>query len=139
MKYFLLIFLFLFVFVPPCFSMTLAWDSYSDPQANILRIWSSDNNVDWTILVADIPTDNVASEVSNGSDDTRVYYKMTAVNTDAEPDESSDDSNTISYYWTTGGGGHIGPAVPGGIHLIDCDKVQSGDADYDICQNRYNQ
>ena len=135
------IFIFIFIFTTTVGAMTLTWDVYSDPVATNLRIYHSMDNTNWTaILIDDIPTNNIASEIPDGNDNERVYYRMTA--NDSVNSEESTPSNTVSFYWTTGGSGHTGPAGIGGLRLLDCNPfdliTDDGSNDWDLCNNRYN-
>jgi hypothetical protein len=116
-------------------AMTLAWDSYTDPTATGLRIESSTNNVDFTTIVDDITTDNIASEVPDGPDNTRVYYRMKAFNST----ESSTPSNMVSFFWTTGGGGYSGLPPIDNIRLLDCDTILTdpSNPNYALCEGRH--
>ena len=120
-------------------ALTVAWDTYTDTNATGLRIESSLDQTNWSTVVDNIPTDAVASEIPDGPDSTRVYYRMRAFD-NATPENVSDPSNVISYYWTTGGGGFEGIAPVDGIKLLDCDAIIQDDThpDYDTCVNRHN-
>jgi hypothetical protein len=119
----------------PAAALTLAWDAYTDPNGTNLRIYHSADNTNFTILVDAIPINNVAAEFPDGPDYTRIYYKMTAYNTE---DESS-PSNTVSFMWSTGGGGSEGLLPMDTIRLMDCDTIlqDPNHADYTLCQGRY--
>lgn len=117
-------------------AMTLAWDAYTDPAATNLRIEASTDNITWNIEVDSIETSIVASDVPNGPDSTRIWYRLRAYNTNTQ--EQSDPSNVVSYFWTTGGGGFEGVAPVDGVRLLDCDEIILDDQhpDYDTCLNR---
>jgi len=125
-------------------AMTLAWDTFIDPVATDLRIYSTTDPTDpatWSILVDSIPTNMVASELDDHTTDgERVYYKMRSY--DSNNQEESGDSNVVSFYWTESGAGHTGPAAVGGIKLLDCDYydgISDDDSNnWDICNERYN-
>ena len=127
-------------------AMTLAWDVYTDSKATNLRIYQSLDQTNWTILVDNIPTDMVASEIPDHTTDyERVYYMMRAADTTVptnDPKHESPNSNVISYYWTTGGSGHTGPEAVNGVTLIDCgyyDNIpDDGSSQWDLCMNRHN-
>lgn len=116
-------------------ALTVAWDAYTDDTATGLRIESSIDQTNWSTVVDNIPTDAVASDIPDGVDYTRVYYRMKAFNAT----DVSDPSNVISYYWTTGGGGHTGIAPVDGVKLLDCDTILQDDTDpnYSTCVNRH--
>lgn len=116
-------------------AMTVAWDTYTDPVATGLRLESSTDNSTWTTAVGDIPTSMVASDIPNGPDNTRVYYRMVAFNAS----EDADPSNIISFYWTTGGNGFEKVAPATGIKFLDCASIllDNTDPDYGTCLNRY--
>ena len=121
--------------VNSAYSMTLAWDIYTDSNATGLKIESSIDQSVWATVVDNIPTTNVASEIpDNTTDDQRVYYRMKGFNATLE----SGPSNVVSYFWTTGGGGHSGPAPVGGVKLLDCDEILLDDQhpNYNTCLNR---
>ena len=120
-------------------ALTVAWDAYTDTNATGLRIESSTDQTNWSTSVDSIPTDAVASDIPDGPDNTRVYYRMRAFD-NATPENVSDPSNVISFYWTTGGGGFEGIAPVDGIKLLDCDAIIQDDThpDYDTCVNRHN-
>ena len=122
-------------------ALTLAWNSYSDTGATDLRIYHSLDQSEWTLLVDSIPTDMVASEIPDGSENTRVYYMMRAVDTNPNPDAESGNSNVVSYFWTTGGNGHTGPTAVGGITLINCGPLDNipddGSPEWEICNSRH--
>lgn len=101
-------------------ALILAWDSYSDPEAEVLRIWySTTESGEYTLLRDDIPKTAVSAEIPDHSTSERVYYRMTAIN--KSTNESSSYSNAVSYYWYgSGGGGTHGVSPPGGLSLIDC-------------------
>jgi len=121
-------------------ALTLAWNSYSDTGATDLRIYHSLDQSEWTLLVDSIPTDMVASEIPDGSVNTRVYYMMRAVDTNPNPDAESGNSNVVSYFWLEGGG-HTGPSAVGGITLINCGPLDNipddGSPEWDICNSRH--
>ena len=138
MKKFLvaLVVVFGLVLVNSASALTLAWDSYTDPNATGLRIYSSTDNTNWSVAVDNISTGMVASAIPDGSDYTRVWYKMVAFDSN---DESA-PSNTISFYWTFGGGGNEGLAPMNDIRLLDCDQILAGSdthADYAVCESRH--
>ena len=122
-------------------AMSVAWDQYTDTKATDLRIYSSVDQTNWSILVDSIPTDQVAAEIPNHSQDyQRVYYMMRAH--DVVANEESPDSESISFYWTTGGQGHVGPAGIQGIKLLDCAPYDAiaddGSPEWGICNGRFN-
>jgi len=119
-------------------ALTVAWDAYTDDTATGLRIESSIDQSTWSTAVDNIPTTNVASDIPDGPDSTRVYYRMRAFD-DATPQNVSDPSNVISYFWTTGGGGHEGIAPVDGIKLLDCDAIlqDANHPDYNTCVNKH--
>lgn len=129
------------LFSGTAFGQTIVWDTYTDTEADTLRIYqSSTKPYNWQELTFGIAKDNVAAEVPAGPDNTRVYYKMNAH--DSTNDMESSDSDVVSFYWTTGGGGTVGPAGVGGIRLLDCSTYDSitddGSPEWDICAGRYN-
>ena len=126
-------------------ALTLVWDTYTDTVATELRIYTSPTGIGetWTELVVDIPTNNVASEIPDGADNTRVYYMIRAVDELAVPNEAlSGNSNVVSYFWTTDGNGYGGPSAVGGVSFINCDEydniVDDGTTNWDICNERHN-
>ena len=129
------------VVVPSAYALTLAWNSYSDTGATDLRIYHSLDQSEWTLLVDSIPTDMVASEIPDGSVNTRVYYMMRAVDTNPNPDAESGNSNVVSYFWTTSGQGYTGPTAVGGITLINCGPLDNipddGSPEWEICNSRH--
>lgn len=132
----LLVVVFGLVLVNPASALTLAWDSYTDPDATGLRIYSSTDNTNWSTSVDNIATDKVASDIPDGSDYTRIWYKIVAFNANGD----SVPSNVVSFYWTFGGGGNEGLAPMNDIRLLDCDQILAGPdthADYAICESRH--
>ena len=123
-------------------ALTLAWDTYTDTVATELRIYKSPTGIGdtWTELVFNIPTNMVASEIPNGELNTRVYYKIIAVDTISDPEVLSGDSNIVSYLWLEDGG-HTGPSAVGGITFINCDDyddISDDNSDnWDICNSRH--
>lgn len=120
-------------------ALTVAWDTYTDANATGLRIESSTDQSTWSTAVDNIPTNLISSEIPDGPNATRVYYRMRAFD-DATPENVSDPSNVISFYWTTGGGGFEGIAPVDGIKLLDCETIELdvNHPDYDTCVNRHN-
>lgn len=122
-------------------ALTTAWDSYTDPNANIFRIYSSLNESGpWAVLIDDIPLSHVAAEIpDHTTDNERVYYIIRAY--DSVDDLESENSDIVSFYWTTGGGGYEGPSSVMGIRLLDCDPYDAipddGSPEWQICDGRY--
>lgn len=116
----------MFLVVPAAYAVTVMWDEYSDSNANKLIIESSPDQSVWSTAVDSINTGETGAVIPAGPDNTRVYYRMKAVDTDAEPDIVSGPSNTASYYWTTAGGGQIGLQSPGSFGFIDCTGTLDG-------------
>ena len=142
MKKFLIgILISMFLFTTSASAMTLAWDAYTDPIATNLAIYvSQDNNV-WSILVDNIPTASVASEIpDHQTNNQRMYYMMRAF--DSVNNEESANSESVSFYWTADGGGFEGPAGVGGIRLLDCSILDGtpddGSPDWALCDGRHN-
>ena len=135
MKRTFLVFALCLLLASPAFPLTLAWDTYTDPDATGIKIYSSVNGTDFTLLVDNIPKTDVAVEIPDGPDYTRVYYHATGFNATDE----SVPSNQISFMWSTGGGGTSGLGPVDGIHLLDCDTILQDPqhADYAICQGRH--
>ena len=120
-------------------ALTLAWNPYTDTVATELRIYKSPTGIGdtWTELVFNIATNNVASEIPDGVVNTRVYYKIIAVDTISIPEVRSGDSNIVSYFWLEDGQGYTGPSAVGGITFIDCDNIDNTSPNWDICQGRH--
>ena len=119
-------------------SMTLAWDSYSDPEADVLRVYHSTDQATWTPLIDSIPTNMVAVELpDHTADNTRVYYLLRASGDAGE----GPDSNVVSYFWTTDGGGRTGLGAVTGISLLDCSAYDAisddGSLEWGLCDGRY--
>ena len=116
-------------------AMTVSWDAYTDSAVTGPRIDCSTDQVSWSTNVNAIPTNMVATDIPNGSDNTRVYYRMIAYNAS----ETADPSNVITFFWTTGVNGYETIAPVNGIKLLDCATIMldSTHADYDTCVNRY--
>ena len=131
----LVILLLVFGLVPAANALTLSWDTYSDVNATGLRIEKSADNSTWTMAVDNIATDKVASDVPDGGDFTRVYYRMRAFNAT----DTSNPSNVISFYWSSGGGGYEGLAPVDGVRFLDCDEIllDQNHADYATCESRH--
>lgn len=130
----------LFLFVTSASALTVAWDTYNDPIATSLRIYSSTDNTNWTLLVPDIPTSSTSVQVPNHTvDNQRVYYLLRAH--DSAGNQESGDSNVITFYWTTGGNGVVGPAPVTGIRPLDCSvhdtSPDDGSPEWDLCQGRH--
>ena len=137
MKRLFIAILLLTIMVPLAFAWTAAWDEYTDSTAQ-LRIYQSDDQVNWAIIVDNIPYTYQSSEVPAGTRDTRIYYRMTAFNSDLE----SAPSNTISLYWNRDGVGFEGPAAVGNLYILDCEPYDliEDDESYEwaVCNARYN-
>ena len=136
MKRFFLALVLCLLLASPVNALTLAWDTYTDPDATGIRIYHSTNGTDFALLIDNIPTDKVAVIVPDGTDYTRVYYVATGFN---ETDESV-NSNMVSFMWSTGGSGSTGVGPVDGIHLLDCDTIllDPQHADYALCNGRFN-
>ena len=116
-------------------AMTVAWDAYTDTAATGLRIESSTDQSTWSTAVNNIPVNMTATDIPNGADNTRMYYRMLAFNAS----ETSDPSHVITFFWTTGGNGYENISPVNGIKLLDCVTIMQNSAhpDYDTCVNRY--
>jgi hypothetical protein len=112
-------------------AMSIQWDTYTDENASGLRIESSIDKITWNIIVDDILTSKIASEIPNGQSYTRIYYRIVAFNAT----DQSLPSNIVSFYWTEGGGGHEGLAPASNIQLLDCDLIleDTNHPDYSTC------
>ena len=114
-------------------AMALAWDTYTDPTADNLRIETSpaETGGDWTQLGVDLPTTSTAVAITTGVSDTRVYYRVVAFNADA-----SAASEAVSYYWNPGGGGGTGLQPPHGVGFVDCSIThQPESSEFAICDS----
>jgi hypothetical protein len=110
-------------------AMALVWDSYTDPDADNLRIESATSDSGpWTQLGNDLATTVTSVAIVNGSPSTRVYYQVVAFNADG-----GSASNIVSYYWTTGGGGGTTLQSPAKVGFIDCSDENLDEADEAIC------
>lgn len=136
-KLFLLVLAIVFGMATSASALTLAWDSYTDPDATGLRIEAStDGGANWSTLVDNIPTTYTAANIPDGTEYTRVFYRMRAFNAT----DTSDPSNSVSFYWLPDGGGYEGLAPVNGIKLLDCDEILAGPSDhpdFGTCQNAY--
>jgi hypothetical protein len=121
----------MFLVVPAAYgAMALVWDDYTDPTADNLKIETSDSETGtWTQLGADLPTTSTAVAITTGVSDTRVYYRVTAFNT-----EASASSGVVNYYWNPDGGGGTGLQGPVGIGFVDCSITHlPTSAEFAIC------
>jgi len=122
---FSLIFAVLFVFclAGVASAITLAWDytnSTGDDAATGFRLYTSENSDGpWV----EAGTTDVSQRSIDFTDpvvtvDTRIYFSLTAYNSTGE----SEKSGPASYMYSAGGGGWVGPAKPGALRVLDCNK-----------------
>ena len=125
-------------FTPAAHAWHLIWDTYTDTDAEGLRVYRSvDQTFATGTTTVDLPQDQgsfpTTYDLGAGpGDGVREYFKMTAYYTDANSQsQESPPTPTISLYWTSGGGGTIYPVAPGGVKLVVCDNPD--DLHYGLC------
>ena len=130
-KKFVALGLFLFLMASPAFGEILMWDPIQDDSVTEVRVFESttQGQYNYASPTYTAPKNQNYVVLTRGNDDTRYYWVARA--TDGTND--SVDSTEVSWVYYSSGGGGQGPAAPGGIGIIDCNTVQSGQRGYEEC------